>query len=168
MQRVDPLQGKWQKVVFFLVALLIVIADQLSKTWIRSNLTAGDSILETGLFRLTRVHNTGIAFGLFQGHSLLFSIIASICVVALLVFVLFFSHRIPFTSSRLTSLAFGLILGGMVGNLIDRLYLGYVTDFIDIGFWPSFNIADSAITVGVILLGFSLIFTPGARSQDYL
>lgn len=168
MQRVAPPRGKWLNIVFPLAALLIAIADQLSKWWIRANLTVGDSIPETGIFRLTHIHNTGIAFGLFQGHSVLFSIIASVCIMALLLFVLFFSHRVLFTSGRLTSLAFGLILGGMVGNLIDRLRLGYVTDFIDIGFWPSFNIADSAITVGVILFGFSLILTTRVKRPDYL
>ncbi len=142
--------------VFSLTALLVIAADQLSKIWIRSNLSTGESLPETGLFRLTRVHNSGAAFGLFQGHSLLLTIVALICIVLLPLFVLLFSRRFPFLDSRLSKLAFGLVLGGTAGNLIDRLRFGYVTDFIAIAIWPAFNIADSAVVIGVILFAYSL------------
>ena len=98
MQKAKSLQGKWRNVVFFLTALLVVAADQLSKAWIRSNLDVGQSLL----------------------------------------------------------VALGLVLGGTAGNLIDRLRFGYVTDFIDVGIWPTFNIADSAVVVGVIIFVYSL------------
>ena len=157
MQKVKSLQGKWWNVVFFFTALPLVAADQLSKLWIRSNLAIGESLFEVGFFRLIHVHNTGAAFGLFQGQSFLLTIIALVGVVALLLYAFFFHHKFPFLDNRLGKLALGLVLGGTVGNLIDRIYLGYVTDFIDFNFWPAFNIADSAIVVGIIMLAYSLI-----------
>ena len=166
MQRSDYPQGKLPNVVFFLTALLVVAADQLSKLWIRSNLATGESLPETGLFRLTYVHNTGAAFGLFPDQSFLLTIVALIGIVVLLFFALFIYRRFPFLDSRLGKLALGLVLGGTVGNLIDRLRFGYVTDFIDIGIWPAFNIADSAIVVGVILFAYSLLFLTRAENTD--
>lgn len=157
MQKAKSPQGKWLNAVFFFTALLVVAADQLSKIWIRSNLATGSSLFEIGLFRLTNVHNTGAAFGLFQGQSFILTIIALIAVTALLLYILLFSRQFPILDNSLGIPALGLVLGGMVGNLIDRLHLGYVTDFIDIGIWPAFNIADSAITVGVILFAYSLL-----------
>ena len=157
MQKVNSLQGKWGNVVFFLTALLLVAADQLSKLGIRSNLAIGESLFEVGFFRLTRVHNTGAVFGLFQGQSFPLTIIALVGVAALLLYALFFHRKLPFLGNRLGKLALGLVLGGTVGNLIDRIYLGYVTDFIAVSIWPAFNIADSAIVVGIIILIYSLI-----------
>ncbi len=158
MQKVNSLQGKWWNVVFFFTtALLLVAADQLSKFWIRSNLATGESLFKVGFFRLTRVHNSGAAFGLFQGQSFLLTIIALVSVAALLLYVFFFHHKFPFLDNRLGKLALGLVLSGTVGNLIDRIRFGYVTDFIDVGIWPAFNIADSAIVVGIIMLAYSLL-----------
>ena len=162
MQKVNYLQVKWRNVVFFLAALLIVTADQLSKTWIRTNLAVGQSIPEVGFLRLTHVTNTGSAFGLFQGQTFLLAIVALVSVVVLLLYALLFYRRFPFLDNWLTWVGLSLILGGTVGNLIDRLRLGYVTDFIDFGFWPAFNLADSAVVVGVIIFTCSLF--PLARA----
>ncbi len=164
MQKAEPPQGKWQNVVFFLTVLLVAAADQLTKIWIRSNLATGESLPETGFFRLTHVQNTGAAFGLFQGQSFALTIVALIVIVVLLLFVFPFSRRSPFLDNRLGKPALSLVLGGTVGNLVDRLRLGYVTDFIDIGIWPAFNIADSAITVGIILFAYSLLFLTRAKN----
>ncbi len=167
MQKVNSLQGKWRNVFFFFTtALLLLAADQLSKLWIRSNLAIGESLFEVGFFRLIRVHNSGAAFGLFQGQSFLLTIIALVGVAALLLYAFFFHHRFPFLDNRLGKLALGLVLGGTVGNLIDRVYLGYVTDFIDFNFWPAFNIADSAIVVGVIIVAYFLLRLAGARKRS--
>jgi len=162
MQKAKSLQGKWRNVVFFLTALLVVAADQLSKLWIRSNLDVGQLLFEMGFFRLTHVHNTGAAFGLFQDHSFPLIIVALVGIVILLLYALFIYRRSPFLDNMLGKTALGLVLGGTVGNLIDRLRFGYVTDFIDVGIWPAFNIADSAIVVGVIILAYSLL--PLARA----
>ena len=141
--------------VFFLTALLVIAADQLSKQWIRSGLDLWQSLPETGLFRLTHIHNHGAAFGLFQDQSFPLTIVALTVFITLLVFVFFFYRRFPFLDDKLGKPTLGLVLGGTAGNLVDRLRLGYVTDFIDIGIWPAFNIADSAIVIGLIIFAYS-------------
>ena len=165
MQKASNPQGKWN-VVFFLIALLVVAADQLSKIWIRSNLAFGQSLPETGFFRLIHVHNTGAAFGLFHGQSFPLIIVALVGIVILLLYVLTGYHRFPFSDNRLGKVALGLVLGGTIGNLIDRLRFGYVTDFIDVGIWPTFNIADSTIVIGVIIFIYSLLSSTRAEKHS--
>ena len=166
MQKASELRSEWRwNVLFFLIVLLVVAADQLSKIWIRSNLLVGQSLFEAGFFRITYVHNTGAAFGLFQGQSFLLTIVALVGITALLVYAIVFYRRFPLLDNRLGRSPLGLVLGGAVGNLIDRLRFGYVTDFIDVGLWPAFNLADSAITVGVILLAYS--FLRSARAEKH-
>ena len=152
--------------LFFSVALLIVIIDQFTKAWIRSNLALGQSLFDLGFFRLTNIHNTGAAFGLFPGQSLPLAVVSLVGIAILLVcaFVIYYRHS-PFLNNRLDKSALGFILGGTVGNLIDRLRFGYVTDFINFNLWPAFNVADSAVTIGVILFACSLLFI--ARTKKY-
>ncbi len=160
MQKPSFSQGKPHHVVFFLTALLIIAADQLSKIWIRSNLAVGESLFDIGILGIVRVPpNTGAAFGLFQGQSFTLTIVASVAVAIILVWALFLYRRFPLFNSTQSRIALGLILGGTMGNLIDRLNpdLGGVTDFISIGIWPTFNIADSAATIGAIMLAYYLI-----------
>jgi signal peptidase II len=151
---------------FFLTALLVLVADQLTKLWIRSNLLVGQSLFGAGFFDIVRFPpNTGAAFGLFQGQSFALTIVAIVGIVILLSYALFLYHRYPILNNRLGWLALGLILGGTIGNLIDRLRFGGVTDFISIGWWPTFNLADSAVVVGVILFAYSLL--PLARARKH-
>jgi len=162
MQKVKPPQDKWQNTVFFLIALLTVAVDQLSKMWIRNLLPEGRSWVEVGFFRLTHVHNTGGVFGLFQGQSFPLTIVAFIGIAIIFVYALFIYRRFPFSDGMLGKSALGLVLGGTIGNVIDRLRFGYVTDFIDFGFWPAFNIADSAVVIGIIIFAYSLGSLAGA------
>jgi signal peptidase II len=143
---------------FFLAASGVVVADQLTKHWIRSSLPEGQSLFEAGIFSITRVSpNTGAAFGLFQDQSFALAIVAIVGAALLLTYALFIHHRFSPLDNLLAWTALGLVLGGIVGNLIDRLRFGGVTDFISVGWWPAFNIADSSIVVGVILLACSLL-----------
>jgi len=164
MQKVSKSRIGWAYLFFLLFASLIVALDQLSKAWIRSNLAVGQSLPETGFFQITHVQNTGAAFGLFQDQATTLTIIALVGFLALLVYALFIHYRLPFSHKRLGWFTLGLILGGIVGNLTDRLRFGYVTDFIDVGIWPAFNLADSALVVGVIILAYS--FLSLARVRD--
>jgi len=159
MQKGNHPQGKRWNVVFFLAALLVVVADQLSKLWIRSNLAVEQSLFELGFFQIIRVpHNTGAAFGLFQGQSFALTIVSLVAIAIILCYALFIYRRFPLLDSMPNRIAIGLILGGTVGNLIDRLRFGGVIDFISVGsWWPAFNIADSAVTVGVIIFAYSLL-----------
>jgi signal peptidase II len=144
-----------------------VIADQLSKLYVRSNLALGQSLPEEGTVRLTHVANTGCVFGLAPDHALMLIIAAVIVIVGLLLCYRYFRFN-----NLCSQIAFGLLLGGSIGNLVDRIHLGYVTDFIDVqlwsGFhWPAFNLADSAIVIGVLFL-LCLLFPrlKSARHQD--
>jgi len=157
MRKEKRTPARWRYLVFFLVALFIIVADQVSKAWIRSSLPEGHSLFRLGFFRITHVHNTGAAFGLFPSHSLALTVFAMIAGIIVLFFV-FYGHRyFPWLESIPITLTFGLVIGGTVGNLIGRFRYGYVTDFIDFGYWPAFNIADSAVTVGVILFALLLL-----------
>jgi len=165
MQKANCLQAKRRNVVFFLTALLIVVADQLSKIWIRTNLAVGQSLPEVGFPRLTHISNTGAAFGLFQGQTFPLIIVALVGVAVLLFYAFLFYRRFPLLDNWSAWTGLGLVLGGTVGNLIDRLRFGYVTDFIDFGFWPAFNLADSTIVVGVIIFAYSLLSLARAEKR---
>lgn len=156
---------KWRYVALLLTGIIVSVADQLSKAWIRANIPEGGSLFETGIFRITNLQNTGAAFGLFQGQSLILSIIALTGIGLVLAYAFVLYRRFPVFSGKLGYFALGLILGGTAGNVIDRILRGYVTDFIDFTFWPAFNIADSAVTVSVIMLAYCLLRSP--RIEKY-
>lgn len=151
--------------LILLAGLLVLGADQLSKTWIRTHLALGQTFFEIGFFRITRLHNTGAAFGLFQGQSLLLTVIALFGVAAILIYGLVIYRRFPLLNGWLTRLGLGLVLGGTAGNLTDRFRFGSVTDFIDFTYWPAFNVADASVTVGVILFAYSVLRMTG-KHQD--
>jgi signal peptidase II len=156
----NPRAGQY--VVFFLTAFLLAVADQLIKHCIRENLAIGQSLWSWGIFGIARVPpNTGAAFGLFPDHTLALVIVSAVGISIILTYAFIMYRRYPFLNSGLSRVALGLILGGTIGNLIERVqYLlgrsGGVTDFIHIGWWPPFNLADSAAVVGIILLVYSL------------
>ena len=147
-----------------LVMLVIVVADQASKAWILSRLVPnGDSIeikIIPGFLRFIFVENTGAAFGIFQGKSPILTSLALLVIAFLIVY-----FRRAIAQSLWLSIALGLQLGGALGNVVDRFRHGFVVDFINVPHWPTFNVADSAITVGVIMLGLYLI-TRDASSKD--
>lgn len=157
MQNRNPLKHRLPDILFGLVAVLIVIADQLAKDWIKAHVALGETIWQSGIFYITRVQNTGAVWGSFRGNSTRFAVAACITAVVLIVYVLKFSNRIPFLDNLRGKIILGVILGGTVGNLVDRIRVGYVTDFIGMGWWPTYNIADSAMSIGVTLLILILI-----------
>ena len=129
-----------------LVAVAVVVADQVSKAIIRGQISRFE---EHELFlgiKLINTRNTGVAFSMFSGGGPLVVIIAFIALAALLAFFVTHIHR------RLVWLPTGLLLGGAAGNLIDRIRLDAVTDFIKIPHWPAFNVADICVTFGVLSL----------------
>lgn len=149
--------SRWRYLIFFLVALFVIVADQLSKAWIVSSLPEGHTMLRLGFFRITHIHNTGAAFGLLPDQSLVLTIFALIAGAVMLFFVVYGYRYYSWLESTAVTLVLGMVFGGTVGNLVDRFRFGYVTDFIDFGYWPVFNIADSAVTVGVIILAVLLL-----------
>jgi len=167
MQKANQHQGEWRSVVSVSIALLIVAADQFSKWWIRTNLAVGESLFDLGFLRIIHVNNTGAAFGILKDKTLLLVMAAFVGVLVLLIVGFVLRGRWPFLDSMLVMSAIGLVMGGTIGNLIDRLTReGHVTDFIDFKVWPAFNVADSAVTVGVLLIAYRLIvFTWRAEHQ---
>jgi len=166
MRKVNSLLGKGWNAVFFLVATLVVVGDQLSKSWIRSNLATGQSLPEGGFFFLTYICNTGAVFGLFRDHSFPLTIVGFVGIAIVFVYAFYVCRRFSFLNNGLSKAALGSILGGTIGNLIDRLRFGYITDFIGVGIWPPFNVADSSITVGVVVFAGSLIYLLFSQRQE--
>jgi len=140
------------------VAGVVVLADQLTK-WLASTTLAvipGQSVPIVGdLFRLTYVYNQGAAFGILQDQKLFF-----VAVSVVVIGVIIASYRFFPVTGPLLHLALGLQLGGALGNLIDRVRLGYVVDFLDLAIWPVFNLADAGIIIGVGILAFHLLRVP--------
>ncbi len=136
------------------IAAIIVLLDQYTKTLVRDTVPVGGYWSPwdwlTPFARIVHINNTGVAFGMFQGQNLLFSILAMIVSVAIIIYF----PRVP-SNEWVVRVALAMMLAGAAGNLVDRVTQGYVTDFISVGNFAIFNIADSSITVGVgvLLLG---------------
>ena len=139
---------------FFLVAASVFALDQLTKAIIRDWLAIGESWPSDGwLVKLTHVTNSGAAFGILQGQGLFLTVTAVIAIGAIA-----FYYAYPPLEHGLMRVAMGLLLGGAFGNLLDRVRFGEVTDFIDFPRYPEFNVADSSIVIGlVIIAGFFLL-----------
>ena len=141
---------------------LIVIVDQITKSLILHHLELYRSIpVIPGFFSITHIHNPGGAFGfLAQGHSGLRQGLFLLASAAAIVLVIYYFVKTPANLPWLSA-GFAMILGGAIGNLIDRLRMGEVVDFIDVYIgdvhWPAFNVADSAISVGVVIILFHLV-----------
>ena len=136
-----------QDILFFVIALALILFDQITKFLIRLFMTKGQSIaLIKNILYIIYVQNTGAGFGLFQ-NSVGILIWFSIIVLGLL---FYFYDKIPFVPRA-------LLVAGVIGNLIDRIFLKFVVDFVDFRIWPAFNVADSCLTIGVILLAIYII-----------
>jgi signal peptidase II len=140
---------------FYAVTALVIAFDQISKFFAQFYLPLSTSIqVFPGIFNLTLVFNRGIAFGLFRDQGPLLILIISVSLAVLL----YLSRKIQ-ELPVLSRLGFAMILGGAIGNWIDRIRLGHVIDFLDFRIWPVFNIADSAISIGVALYLIHLLKT---------
>lgn len=142
----------------FTIAGLIIFLDQITKNIVRSNLAVGETWMPlewlAPFARFVHWKNTGAAFGLFQSASTILAIMAIVIAIA----IIFYFPQIP-SKDTLSRIALAMQLGGAVGNLIDRLTIGHVTDFISVGSFPVFNVADSSITIGVGILLLSMIIS---------
>ena len=142
---------------------LIVIIDQLTKTYVDNGMRLYQSIeLLENFFHITYIRNKGAAFGILSGADesvrIPFFLVISAIAIAVIFYILYSYHE----ESKLFPLSLALILGGAVGNMIDRIRFGEVVDFLDVHWydhhWPAFNIADSAISIGVALLIINMLF----------
>ncbi|MHB1141377.1 MAG: signal peptidase II [Sulfuricaulis sp.] len=155
----------WQRL--WIVAAIIVF-DQLTKFAATNYLTQHGEIQLAPFLNLVLVHNTGAAFGFLSGAGGWQNVFFIIVALAASIFILWMYRRLS-VSDKLLAIALMLVLGGALGNLIDRLIHGYVIDFIDVYYgtwhWPAFNVADSAITIGAVLLVIDAL-NPGSRHRN--
>ena len=140
-----------KKIKYILIILVTFLIDQISKIIIMKNFQLGESIsIIKNFFKLTYTHNDGAAFGLFGGKTI-FIVLVSLCILFYLIYELFKHKHI----NTLASISISLIIGGLIGNLLDRIYYGYVRDFLDFKIFnydfAVFNFGDVAIVVGAIL-----------------
>jgi signal peptidase II len=153
--------------LFFGIAVTIVVLDQVSKAWVVANFPLDEPVEIIGdWLRIWYIHNTGALFGLFRGQAALFALV-SVGVVALIVW---FYSRIAASGGILITFALGLLLGGAVGNFIDRVRLDHVVDFVDMGIgslrFYTYNVADSAITISILLLLLSAVLPSRGGPAD--
>lgn len=154
------------------ISMTIVLLDQVSKFLVRQNIplypAVDQNVIIPDFFNLTHIQNTGAAWGILSGLSSWLAVLSFIVLILLVLF-----HRHVESKSIVYKIAMGLMTGGIIGNLIDRLRVGYVTDFLDFRFWgwhfPAFNVGDSAICIGVglYLLWQFLEQKTGEQSVDH-
>jgi signal peptidase II len=161
-----------RSVLFLGLAVLVVVLDQMTKRMAEDRLRGQRSVpLLDDILRLTYVENRGAAFGLLQDQTTFFVLVG-----LLVIGVIAMSYRYLPRSGFMLHLALGLMLGGAIGNLVDRVRQGYVVDFVDFGYranwWPVFNVADSAIVIGVALMALNALSptteqqSPASRAGD--
>jgi signal peptidase II len=162
----NPASTTWRHwAVFAALAGGVVVLDQVSKAWVVANFELGESMeLLGGWLGIWRVANSGALFGLFRDQAVLFAVL-SVGVIALIVW---YHGRAVAGAGWLATIALGLLLGGAIGNFIDRARLGYVVDFVDMGIpggWRfyTWNVADAAITVSILLLLAMAVLPLGRR-----
>ena len=149
----------------FLIAAVVVVLDQITKVWAVAALEGSPAVLIEDFLRLRVTRNPGAAFSLFTDAGQLLGFIA--IAVALIVVV-----ALPRVERRIEQIALALVLGGAVGNLVDRVFRGEgildgaVVDFVDFSFWPAFNVADSGISIGVVILVLASFFPPSDAGEQ--
>jgi signal peptidase II len=144
--------GRAQWLGLLMVAVAAVVSDQVTKHVVRSDLTVDESVRVLGPLTIHRVQNSGIAFGLFASATVVVTVLTAVAVGWMVVFFARSGRRHPVIPAAL-----GLLIGGSLSNLVDRIRLGHVTDFLDVGWWPAFNLADSFICIGVAILVAALV-----------
>lgn len=159
-----PTRGfHYQNVHWLWLAGLVIVVDQITKQLVVRNFELFDSVALLPVLNLTRMHNTGAAFSMFSGLPPAFFVLLSLVVS---VGIMIWLRRHPH-DQRLTAAALALILGGALGNAIDRATRGYVIDFIDFHLgqwhWPAFNVADSAICIGAACMIIDALLASRAR-----
>ncbi len=147
---------------FFLISVLIFFIDRVLKLFVFRNFSQGSSFpIFKNILHITPICNSGVAFGLFKGLNLYVLVAASLVVSIIIIYMIFVKKP----TSPMLILALFLILSGALSNLTDRIFYGCVLDFIDLRVWPVFNVADSAITIGAILM-LVYMFNTRSRTED--
>lgn len=146
--------SRWQWLGLAAIASAAILADQVTKHVVASHLRVEQGVHVVGPFWIRHVQNSGIAFGLFASATAAVIVVTGIAIAWMLAYFARSGARHP-----VLPVALGLVIGGSVSNLADRVRLGYVTDFLDFRYWPAFNLADSFIVIGVAILLGALVLT---------
>lgn len=147
-------------IVFLIIGIILI--DQLSKVYIQETMTVGMSLpIITDVFHITYIVNPGAAFGILENQRIFFIFIA----IAMILVVAYIYPKIP-SNSGFLRLGIALLVGGAIGNVIDRVKSGYVVDFFDFRIWPIFNIADITIVAGVTLIIYSMVFLSNIKDES--
>ena len=138
----------------FIIASIILVADQVSKFWVMTDVLGEQNVIVyTSFFNLVRAWNTGVSFSMFNDHGNFGAIALSVLALIIIVFLVFWLRK---EQSKFLQVALGFIIGGALGNVIDRVRFGAVFDFLDFhlngNHWPAFNVADSFICIGAVLI----------------
>ncbi len=150
--------GEEGKKIIPIIVIVVLALDQLTKFAAANTLILNNPVcVIKGVFCFTLVHNRGAAFGILQNQTLLFIATSIIAIV------LIYLNLKKSKACGWYNISLGLILAGAIGNFFDRIIFGYVIDFLDFRIWPVFNVADSAITIGAILLGWSILKSDNKR-----
>jgi len=154
--------GKMKRIYPLLaIAIPITVLDQIAKWIVRSNLKLWESKpIIPGFLYLSHVANRGAAFGIMRGLSWL------LIPISILAIVFIFLYYKAYRNDVWMRISLGFLLGGALGNLIDRVRLGYVVDFVDLRWWPSFNLADASVCIGAILLAYRLGFRKVKEDEE--
>ena len=146
--------------LYFAISFFILVLDLFTKHIVQKNMVPHKSIpVIKNVFHITYVQNTGAAFSILKGKTFLFTVVSSIVIVIITLVLI----KLP-AKHKAFGIVMALILGGAMGNFIDRLRFGYVVDFLDFRVWPVFNIADCAIVIGVLILAYLITFHPEYQS----
>lgn len=145
----DRIAARWRNdFVFFLIAAGVIALDQITKAWVRDNLFLGQQWHhQLGPIKIIHLVNSGAAFGILQGQT---PLLIGTSVVGLAAIVLYYVF--PPMDHGIVRIALGMQLGGAIGNLIDRVRFGEVTDFVNVGRFPTFNVADSSISISIVVV----------------
>jgi signal peptidase II len=148
------IKPRTKRLLFWGAALSVIMLDQITKAMVRTGLDRGESWPDPDwLLRIRYVTNTGAAFGILQDQTTFLIVTALIGLTAIYLY-----YRFPPFDHWIVPIAIGLMLGGAVGNLVDRVRVGRVTDFVDVGWFPAFNVADSSITIAIAVLVIGYVF----------
>ena len=149
-EQTSPSLRRW---LFWAAAAAVLALDQLTKALVRASLERGEAWPDDWPVRIRYITNTGAAFGILQDQTAFLMLMTVIGLAAIYLY-----YRYPPFDHAVVPTAIGMMLGGAIGNLVDRVRLGRVTDFIDFPLWPAFNVADSSITIGVAIIIIGYVF----------
>jgi signal peptidase II len=154
-------QSNRRDIYIGIIAVLVIIADQITKYLVTQYIAYGDVWRDWGFFQIANIRNTGASFGIFADYTSVIIVIVFIEIAVILLVVYLLRNRLEFMENMMIRTGIALVLGGAIGNQIDRIAQGYVTDFLDFKVWPAFNVADMCAVAGTIIIAYCILFRSG-------